>query len=101
VKKLTYFCLAFVVAVLTAIPAVAQKGQGGGRSNRGGDVRGNERAEQVQTENRKGTIAPGVENAEAKKHKHKEKDAQPDNDKNKGKHKGEQKGKHKAKGHSK
>src|SRR5713101_6953437 len=92
-KKLTCFWLAFVFAVMLALPAAAQKGKGATRSNEDNKLRGNERAEQVQAENKKGTIAPGVENAENKK---KDKDVQPDNDKNKGKHKGEQKGKHKA-----
>ena len=85
-KKLTCFCLAFVFAVMLALPAAAQKSKGATRSNEDDKLRGNERAEQVQVENKKGTIAPGVENAENKK-------------KRKGKHKGEQKGKHKAKGH--
>lgn len=84
-KKLTCFCLAFVFAVMLALPVAAQEGKGATRSNEDNKLRGKERAEQVQAENKKGTIAPGLENAENKK-----KD---------GKHKGEHKGKHKAKGH--
>jgi len=85
-KKLTCFCLAFVFAVMLVLPAAAQKGNDATRSNEDNKLRGKERAEQVQVENKKGAVAPGVENAENKK-------------KDKSKHKGERKGKHKAKGH--
>ncbi len=80
-KKLKHFCTAMIVLALLAIPVAAQKG---GRSNKGGATRGDNRADLVQTEN---------------KVKDKDHDPLPDNDKNKGKHKGETKGKHKAKGH--
>ncbi len=80
-KKLKYFCSAILVFALMAIPAVAQKG---GRSNKGGQNRGDARADLVQAEN---------------KSKDKDRDPSPDKDKNKGKHNGETKGKHKAKGH--
>lgn len=72
--------LAIIAFSLLATPAVAQKS----RSNKGGALRGDGRADQVQAENKK---------------KDKDRDPSPDNDKNKGKHKGETKGKHNAKGH--
>jgi len=93
-KKVLYCSVAFLAALLLVIPTAAQKG----RSNRGGNVRGNERAEEVQEMNKKAdanrgfTVAPGVEKAESKK-----KDHDADRDKDKGKHKGRHKGK--GKGH--
>jgi Ni/Co efflux regulator RcnB len=80
-KKLKNLCLGILALSMLAIPAAAQKS----RSNKGGAQRGDNRADLVQSENKK---------------KDKDKDPAPDNDKNKGKHKGETKGKHKAKGHS-
>ena len=79
-KRLKYFCLAIVASSLLAIPAAAQKA----RSNRGGALRGDARANLAQSEHKKPD---------------KDRDQSRDNDKNKGKHKGETKGKHKAKGH--
>jgi hypothetical protein len=79
-KKLKYLCLAILAVSLLAIPAAAQKGKD--RDNKGGAQRGDNRADLVQSENKK---------------KDKDKDPSPDNDKNKGKHKGETKGKHKDK----
>ena len=74
--KLKNLFLATVVLSLLTVPVAAQKG----RSNKGGAMRGDNRADLVQSENKK-----------------KDKDHDPDNDNNKGKHKGEKKGK--AKGH--
>src|SRR5207249_9310227 len=49
VKRLKYLSLAFLVASLLAIPAMAQRG----RSNRGGATRGIPRSDQVQAENKR------------------------------------------------
>ncbi len=75
-KKL---CLGMLTFSLLAVPAIAQKSH----SNKGGAVRGDNRADAVQATTKKD----------------KDHDPLPDNDK-KGKHKGETKGKHNAKGHS-
>ncbi len=116
-KKLKFFGLALLVALLLSLPAAAQKGKNGERSDKGGTVRGKARAEQVQAENKKGVTGKGLDKTETKKSnkstktarslksmktstaKKTVKAAQPDNDKNKGKHKGETQGKHEAKGH--
>jgi hypothetical protein len=84
-RNLKHFCLLLVGFSLLAIPAVAQKGKGDARSNKGAAATGDTRADLVQSGNKK---------------KDKDKDPSKDNDKNKGKHKGETQGKHKAKGHS-
>ena len=55
VKNLKYFCLALLVASLLAIPAAAQRGKKGTRNNNGAnEPRGQARAEEVQSENKKG-----------------------------------------------
>ena len=126
-KRVLYFGLAFLVFVLLAIPAAAQESERGKarhskstsshpaahrmlrhrskprhRSNKGGKVRGKERAEEVQQMNKKAdanrgfTIAPGVEKAESKKHR-KDHDADRDKDKDQSKHQGKHKGKHQGK----
>ncbi len=83
-KKLKYFCLAFVVAFLLGIPAAAQNGKKGQRNNNGaGEPRGNARAEEVQAGNKKGDKDPSKGNKGRHKHEGWEKT-----------------GKHKAKGHS-
>ncbi len=79
-KTLKYFCVAMLAVALLAIPTAAQKGKG--RSNAGGANRADNRADLVQSSNKK-----------------KDKDKDPDNDNNKGKHKGEKKGKHKGHKH--
>ncbi len=76
-KKL---CVGIFALSLLSIPAAGQKSH----SNKGGAMRGDNRADAVQATNKKD----------------KDRDPLPDNDKSKGKHKGETKGKHKAKGHS-
>ncbi len=113
-KKVLYLSLAFLATVLLAMPAAAQRAGGGksgssgpsmdrDRSNHGGQVRGNERAEEVQQMNKRAdahrgfSVAPGVEKAESKKHK-KHHDADRDKDKDKRKH-NKHEGKHKGKGH--
>jgi len=82
-KTLKNLCLALVAASLLAIPAAAQKGA---RNNNGaGKLRGQNRAEQLQNENKKG------ENTKSK------------GSQNDGRHKHMgwfRKGKHEAKGHS-
>ncbi len=85
-KKLKYFCLAFLVAFLLAIPVAAQKGEKGERNNNGANKQhGKARAEQVQAVNKKGDKDPSPTKGS----------------KNKGKHEGSQKkGKQKARGHS-
>jgi hypothetical protein len=84
-KKLKYFCLAFLVAFLLAIPVAAQKGEKGERNNIASKQKGKARAEQVQAGNKKGDKDPSPTKGS----------------KNKGKHEGlEKKGKQKAKGHS-
>ena len=88
-KNLKYVCSALLALSLMAIPATAQNG----RSNKGGAMRSDTRADRVQSINKK---------------QDKDRDPNTDNDKNKGLHKGEKKGKHKgatqgkhiAKGHS-
>jgi len=53
-KRLKYFCLAFLVAFLLAIPVAAQKGEKGERNNNGaGEPHGKARAEEVQADNHK------------------------------------------------
>jgi hypothetical protein len=54
VKKLKYFCLAFLVASLLGIPAAAQGKKGTRNNNGANEPRGQARAEEVQTENGKG-----------------------------------------------
>ncbi len=90
-KRLIGLGVAIVVAVFLAAPGYARqgRGQGGGnssgarlsshapkpntRSNKGGKVRGRERAEEVQEMNKRADrergfdVAPGVEKAEAGK----------------------------------
>ncbi len=87
-KKLKYFCLAFLVAFLLAIPVAAQNSEKGERNNNGTTTakqKGKARAEVVQTDNKKGDKDPKASKGS----------------KNKGKHEGaEKKGKQKAKGHS-
>jgi flagellar biosynthesis/type III secretory pathway M-ring protein FliF/YscJ len=84
-KKLKYFCLAFLVAFLLAIPVAAQKGEKGERNNNASKQKGKARAEQVQAGNKKGDKDPSPTKGS----------------KNKGKHEGlEKKAKQKAKGHS-
>ncbi len=97
-KKVLYLSLAFLATVLLAMPAAAQRAGGGksgssgpsmdrDRSNHGGQVRGNERAEEVQQMNKRAdahrgfSVAPGVEKAESKKHKKHHDDADRDKDK--------------------
>ena len=87
-KKLKYFCLAFLVAFLLAIPVAAQNGEKGERNNNdttASKQKGKLRAEQVQAGNKKGDKDPSPTKGS----------------KNKGKHEGsDKKGKQKAKGHS-
>ncbi len=85
-KKLKYFCSALLIACLLAIPAAAQKGEKGERNNNVSKLKGKDRAEQVQSVNKKGDKDPSPTKGS----------------KNKGHHEGlEKKGKAKAKGHSK
>lgn len=85
-KKVLYTVLAILVCSFVAVPTWAQKGghgRGAGkgasasahsvsshtpmsteRSNKGGEVRGVERAEEVQAMNPKGEPAPGLQKAE-------------------------------------
>lgn len=82
-KRMKNLCLALVVASLLALPAAAQKGA---RNNNGaGKQRGQDRAEQVQNENKKGENSKSKGSQNDGKHKHK------------GRFK---KGKHEAKSHN-
>ncbi len=91
-KRLLHLGLATLVVAFVAIPAVADSGKHGHRargspshvkvssksskasvrSNKGGKVKGRERAEEVQEMNKRAdarrgfSVAPGVENAEGK-----------------------------------
>src|SRR5438876_10660259 len=84
VKRLKYLSLAFLVASLLAIPAMAQRG----RSNRGGATRGIPRSDQVQAENKRtDKDSDPTKGSKAKKTRTREG--------------WEKNAKHKAKGHSK
>ena len=52
-KKLKYFCLAFLVASLLAIPGAAQGKKGTRNNNGANEPHGQARADEVQDENRK------------------------------------------------
>ena len=73
-KKLKYLWLAFLVALLLAIPATAQNekversNNGAGINNGAGKLKGKARAEQVQNENKKGENIPSKGSKSQHKH---------------------------------